>query len=1129
MINPSQIQDILTSVVELSSGTLLFHEDVTYFDRTPGAFETLTIKAASLTADLLNPATIGDGLQITNIAGTDYLAALPTSPVQIIGGNIGLGFNAPLQLAGNNLALGYDSTLTLSGTDLSVQVDPNGGLAAGGSGLSLTWPSATGWTGNEKRVVWITKSGTTYTYGGDLATEYYKVMTDSADPTPKYLDDAFSSTGTAATPVGGPDVVLSYLDTASNKIWFDVQDNTLAVNHLSSGIDASAKGFVSQYIGAASWAPNDAGAGATDIWSANKIAAYVAAAVAGAPYFIEPVDQRAAAAPGGPVLGDRYLNTTDKNIYEYDGAIWNVTTAPAEGNFVWSVGDKAFFVYDAVLAAYKDISAALDHTQMQNLNSASYHHLSQANHTTLTTAVNADALHVHSLGSGLDDVVIGAANAGDILQYNGAAWADVSFPLTIGALVDKHILVYNLVGTTWENVSFSNFSIEDLGDVDTSTVSPNDILVYNNGTGNWEDEPFSTFNIGDLGNVNTGGVAANHILRYNNGTTNWETLLFEIASAEDTNFGALAANDFMVYDGAGDWENKTLAQTIAIIGGTMTLGDLSDVDVTGVNVNDIIFWDGVKWDVGPEFPHSIGAHTDVSITAAADKEVLMYNSTTGKWEDESINADDLENIDLTGLVNGDVLVYNGGTSNFEPVAGSSLASAGAFVIIDGVGAATGAYATLTAAYNAIVGAGGTQMFAVVTQAAAAATPEPAGVLTTLIPMTIIGTALDIAGGGGGSGFDLATNGTVINAGAPVHYYGVSWLVNLVAAGGTPQISLITDSKVENNTFISQTTGVLGALTPIIDGSGTNVCINNSTIYFTFDTTNECFVATAPANIGWSIRDTHIAAAGVGAHANTQLFYLNNSLDTLIDGLFMASTGVSFTNTAAISVVGSTGSTLSNLHDVPITVTSGATLTFDKVTDSVFNCVAGMVNSNITNSKLTSFTDAAGPGVADNSISNTYIVAATNFLGNAWLINNCLFGALLTVTGINCKLSNSETLGAFVTAASCNGCYIDNFQVATTYNNVIGGQNIHANNIRVGTNYQIDDGTTNIFLSNSEVGGTTTIGIAAGAGALLVAISNCVLVGAVTAEVNSTGILNGCRQTGGYTDNTGGVFNNIFPW
>lgn len=150
--------------------------------------------------------------------------------------------------------------------------------------------------------------------------------------------------------------------------------------------------------------------------------------------------------PVGPTTGDRYIVGTSpsgdwvghgKDVTEYNGATWDFTT-PSTGNAVWVDNLSSGYNYNGsswvqmtgqyshsalsnlsandhtqYVNAISDTSsinltltgqsisgevlpAGIEHSALAGLNTTNYTHLTDANHTTLTTAIIADSLHHHS-------------------------------------------------------------------------------------------------------------------------------------------------------------------------------------------------------------------------------------------------------------------------------------------------------------------------------------------------------------------------------------------------------------------------------------------------------------------------------------------------------------------------------------------------------------------------------------------------------------------------------------------------------------------------------------------------------------------------------------------------------------
>jgi len=73
--------------------------------------------------------------------------------------------------------------------------------------------------------------------------------------------------------------------------------------------------------------------------------------------------------------------------------------------------------------------------------------------------------------------------------------------------------------------------------------------------------------------------------------------------------------------------------------------------------------------------------SDVTITTPANGEALVYNSTSGEWENNTVstvaNLGDLTDVSTSGIADGQTIVYNSGTSSFEPgTAGGNTAVVG---------------------------------------------------------------------------------------------------------------------------------------------------------------------------------------------------------------------------------------------------------------------------------------------------------------------------------------------------------------------------------------------------------------------------------------------------------------------
>lgn len=106
--------------------------------------------------------------------------------------------------------------------------------------------------------------------------------------------------------------------------------------------------------------------------------------------------------------------------------------------------------------------------------------------------------------------------------------------------------------------------------------------------------------------------------------------------------------------------------------------DVKDgISVSNVTINSakhliITLSNGSTIDAGEiETATELSELTDVELANLADKEVLTYDATSGKWVnkelDIAVNIVDLKDVDTTNLVNGSILKYNSTTGKFTSV------------------------------------------------------------------------------------------------------------------------------------------------------------------------------------------------------------------------------------------------------------------------------------------------------------------------------------------------------------------------------------------------------------------------------------------------------------------------------
>jgi hypothetical protein len=117
-----------------------------------------------------------------------------------------------------------------------------------------------------------------------------------------------------------------------------------------------------------------------------------------------------------------------------------------------------------------------------------------------------------------------------------------------------------------------------------------------------------------------------------------------------------------------------------------TLDNDGDALLTGAlyfnsTTNIMRVYNGSAWEDVTDASVALNDLTDVTIDSPANGEALVYNSTSGEWENNTVstvaNLGDLTDVSTSGIADGQTIVYNSGTSSFEPgTAGGNTAVVG---------------------------------------------------------------------------------------------------------------------------------------------------------------------------------------------------------------------------------------------------------------------------------------------------------------------------------------------------------------------------------------------------------------------------------------------------------------------
>lgn len=261
--------------------------------------------------------------------------------------------------------------------------------------------------------------------------------------------------------------------------------------------------------------------------------------------------------------------------------------------------------------------------------------------------------------SGLTDVTLSSLKKGQFFIYNGTKW--VNRTLKIGDTV---------IDPDTENSSSEitiSLALGDLTNVKLSSVTSGNLLVYNgnawvnrtlkiggtiiDGDDITNSELDLTFALNDLKDVNISSVSNGQSLVYRNGKWVNEVVSSDntsgsttLSGLSDVTLSLLAKNQFLVYDGS-KWSNKT----IKIGGIDINPGDSSNDEI------DLSF--------------ALESLTNVNISSVSNGQALVYRG--GSWVNETISVSNpgsggatalsqLTDVNLSSPSNGQSLVYKDG-------------------------------------------------------------------------------------------------------------------------------------------------------------------------------------------------------------------------------------------------------------------------------------------------------------------------------------------------------------------------------------------------------------------------------------------------------------------------------------
>ena len=247
-----------------------------------------------------------------------------------------------------------------------------------------------------------------------------------------------------------------------------------------------------------------------------------------------------------------------------------------------------------------------------------------------------DTDNTHSLGSNskrFSDIYAvsfhgRSTSAGTVESLSGHNLTDLDNVNTTGAS-NGHVLTYN--GSAWiSSAASSTSTLSGLTDVDVGGVANGQVLQYNSANAQWEAGSISsnsaTTTFVDLTDTPTNySGAAGYFLKVNSGGSAIEFTadpgyVSDLSSFTTDNLTEGSTNEYYT-DAKADGRIASAS-----------IGDLADVDVSGISANNVLSWNGSAF--VPSTVSSGGvALTDFSVTtgSASGSGSLTYDNTSGVY------------------------------------------------------------------------------------------------------------------------------------------------------------------------------------------------------------------------------------------------------------------------------------------------------------------------------------------------------------------------------------------------------------------------------------------------------------------------------------------------------------------
>ena len=288
-----------------------------------------------------------------------------------------------------------------------------------------------------------------------------------------------------------------------------------------------------------------------------------------------------------------------------------------------------------------------------------------------------------TLGALTDVTITSVANT-QVIKYNSTsgdwengavAYADVSGTPTLGtaAALDVGTSANNVVqlngsaqlpavdGSQLTGISASVAALNDIGDVSAASPSDDDLLAYNSTSGDWETRAQATNTV-----VSTTTTAA----AIDNKGVN--TYSFISSSVTLTIPQATQLNGLAIFNNTASSTQQTISgsSVIFVVSGNTNVSSFTLEP--GETRTFLVRAAGIFHEISADRLERQG---DVNISSPANGEALIYNSTSGDWENGTVSAtvaalNDIGDVSAAAPNNGDVIAYNSTSGDWEAAAQS---------------------------------------------------------------------------------------------------------------------------------------------------------------------------------------------------------------------------------------------------------------------------------------------------------------------------------------------------------------------------------------------------------------------------------------------------------------------------